>query len=159
MKRFLNIIAFSFIAINSFAADSALTNDSPTAQKERLYQRFVKEMQRRMQEMQKLDPSNLDLSIFPIIAGDIISARPPHDRNVKLLDQLNKIFSESVLVREGRFRIINAALNHRAYRFNKGAVDIGVHFSDFSVQINFNNCRLPCGDFPGDQVGENGASK
>jgi hypothetical protein len=62
MRRFLNIIAFSFIAINSYAADNALTNDSPAAQKERLYQRFLKEMQQRMQEMQKLDPSNLDLS-------------------------------------------------------------------------------------------------
>ena len=50
------IIAFSFIAINSFAADN--TNDSPAAQKERLYQRFVKEMQ----EMQKSAPSNLNLS-------------------------------------------------------------------------------------------------
>jgi hypothetical protein len=62
VKRFLNIIAFSFIAINSFAADNAVTNDYPAAQKERLYQRFVKEMQQRMQGMQKLDPSNLDLS-------------------------------------------------------------------------------------------------
>lgn len=62
MKRFLCIVAFSFIAINSFAADGAVTNDSPAAQKERLYQRFVKEMQQRMQEMQKLDPSNSDLS-------------------------------------------------------------------------------------------------
>lgn len=51
MKRFLNIIAFSFIAISSFAADNSLTNDSPAAQKERLYQRFLK-------EMQKSDPSN-----------------------------------------------------------------------------------------------------
>jgi hypothetical protein len=62
MKRFLNVIAFSFIAINSFAADNTVTNDSPAGQKEQLYQRFVKEMQQRMQEMQKLDPSNLDLS-------------------------------------------------------------------------------------------------
>jgi hypothetical protein len=62
MKRFLAIIAVSFIAINSFAADNSLTNNSPASQKERLYQRFVKEMQQRMQEMQKLDPSNLDLS-------------------------------------------------------------------------------------------------
>jgi hypothetical protein len=62
MKRFLCIIAFSFIASNSFAADNAVTNDSPAAQKERLFQRFVKEMQQRMQELQKLDPSNSDLS-------------------------------------------------------------------------------------------------
>ena len=62
MKRFLNVIAFSFIAINCFAADNTVTNDSPAAQKERLYQRFVKEMQQKMQEMQKLDPSNSDLS-------------------------------------------------------------------------------------------------
>lgn len=62
MKRFLNIIAFSFIVINCLAADTLLTNDSPAAQKERLYQRFLKEMQQRMQEMQKLDPSN-DLNL------------------------------------------------------------------------------------------------
>ena len=62
MKRFLNVIAFSFIAINCFAADNTVTNDSPAAQKERLYQRFVKEMHQKMQEMQKLDPSNSDLS-------------------------------------------------------------------------------------------------
>jgi hypothetical protein len=62
MKCFLNVIAISFIAINSFAADDAITNGSPAAQKERLYQRFVKQMQQRMQETQKLDPSNLDLS-------------------------------------------------------------------------------------------------
>ncbi len=62
MKRFLNVIAFSFVAINSFAADNTVTNDSPTAQKERLYQRFVKEMQQKMQGMQQLDPTNADLS-------------------------------------------------------------------------------------------------
>jgi hypothetical protein len=62
MKRFLNVIAFSFITINCFAADNTVTNDSPSAQKERLYQRFVKEMQQKMKEMQKLDPSNSDLS-------------------------------------------------------------------------------------------------
>ena len=62
MKYFVRILAFSFIAINSFAADNIVTNESPSAQKERLYQRFVKEMQQRMQELQKLYPSNLDLS-------------------------------------------------------------------------------------------------
>jgi hypothetical protein len=55
MKRFLNIIAFSLIAITSFAEDGALTNNSPAAQKERLFQRFVK-------EMQKSAPSDPDLS-------------------------------------------------------------------------------------------------
>src|SRR5690348_6884798 len=62
MKRFLNVVAFSFIAINSFAADNTVTNDSLARQNEQLYQRFVKEMQQKMQEMQKMDPSNLDLS-------------------------------------------------------------------------------------------------
>jgi hypothetical protein len=55
MKRFLNIIGFSLIAITSFAEDSAVTNNSPAAQKERLFQRFVK-------EMQKSAPSDPDLS-------------------------------------------------------------------------------------------------
>jgi hypothetical protein len=55
MRFFLNVIAISFIAINSIAANNVVTNDSPAAQKERLYQRFVK-------EMQNMDPSNLDLS-------------------------------------------------------------------------------------------------
>jgi hypothetical protein len=55
MKRFLNIIAFSLFAITSLAEDGALTNDSPAAQKERLFQRFVK-------EMQKSAPSDPDLS-------------------------------------------------------------------------------------------------
>jgi hypothetical protein len=62
VNRFLNIIALSFIAINSIAADGSLTNDSPSDQKERLYQRFVKEMQQKMQEMQKSD-SNWPVSI------------------------------------------------------------------------------------------------
>jgi hypothetical protein len=55
MKRFLNIIAFSLIAITSFAEDSAVTNNSVAAQKEQLFQRFVK-------EMQKSIPPDLDLS-------------------------------------------------------------------------------------------------
>src|SRR5213595_2962642 len=55
MKRFMNIIAFSLIAITSLAEDRTLTNDSPAAQKERLFQRFVK-------EMQKSAPSDPDLS-------------------------------------------------------------------------------------------------
>jgi hypothetical protein len=58
MRSFLNIIALSLIALNSFAGDSSLTNDSPAAQKERLYQRFLKEMQERDQEMEKEYPSN-----------------------------------------------------------------------------------------------------
>src|SRR5215469_6381485 len=58
MTRFLNIIVIGFITINSFAADDFATNGSPAAQKEQLFQRFVKEMQ----EMQKLYPSNFDLS-------------------------------------------------------------------------------------------------
>lgn len=62
MKRFLNIIVIGFITINSFAADDTVTNDSAAAQKERLFQRYVKETQQEMQEMQKLDPSNFDLS-------------------------------------------------------------------------------------------------
>jgi hypothetical protein len=62
MKHFLKLIVLGFIAINSFAADNAITNGSPADQKERLYQRFLKEMQQRMQGMQKLDPSNADLS-------------------------------------------------------------------------------------------------
>jgi len=49
MKNLLNIILFSFIAINSFATDNTVTNDSPAAQKELLFQHFVKEMQQRMQ--------------------------------------------------------------------------------------------------------------
>ena len=55
MKTFLNIIAFCAIASSSFAGEDAPTNDSPAAQKERLYQRFLK-------EMQKSDPSDPDLS-------------------------------------------------------------------------------------------------
>lgn len=62
MKRFLSVIAFTFIVINSFAADNTVTNDAPAAQKERLFQRFVKEMQQRMGEMKKTGSSNLDLS-------------------------------------------------------------------------------------------------
>src|SRR5579863_2907584 len=63
MKRFLIIIAFTFVAIDGFAADTTLTNDSQAAQKERLYQRFVKEMQQKMEEAQKSEPSNgLNLS-------------------------------------------------------------------------------------------------
>jgi hypothetical protein len=46
MSRFLNVIVISLVTINSFAADNTVTNDSPAAQKERLYQRFVKEMQK-----------------------------------------------------------------------------------------------------------------
>ncbi len=66
MRRFLDVIVLSFIAINSFAADNSLTNDSPAVQKERLFQRFVKEMRQEMQEMQKSDPSSsskFDLSV------------------------------------------------------------------------------------------------
>jgi hypothetical protein len=58
MKRFLNILAFIFISCSCIVAGTAPTNDSPADQKELLYQRFVREMQQRMQEMQKLDPSN-----------------------------------------------------------------------------------------------------
>jgi hypothetical protein len=64
VKRFLNLIAFSFIAINSLAADNSLTNDSWSAQKEKLFQRFAKEMQQTMQEAQKSGLTNLDLSSF-----------------------------------------------------------------------------------------------
>ena len=56
MKHLLKIIAISFIALNCFAADNTVTNDSPAAQKERLFQRFVK-------EMQEVDSSNLDFSV------------------------------------------------------------------------------------------------
>jgi hypothetical protein len=62
MRRFVNIFAFSLIAIISFATDNTVTNDSPASQKERLYRRFVRKMQQGMQEMQKLDLSNSDLS-------------------------------------------------------------------------------------------------
>jgi hypothetical protein len=62
MKHFLNVIAFGYIAVISFAADNIVTNDSPAAQKERLFQRFVKEMQQKMQGMQKLDPSSSNFS-------------------------------------------------------------------------------------------------
>lgn len=47
MTRFLNSIVIGLIAINSIAADETVTNDSPSAQKERLFQRFVKEMQQK----------------------------------------------------------------------------------------------------------------
>lgn len=53
MARFLNTIVIGLIAINSIAADGTVTNDSPAAQKERLFQRFLK-------EMQKKDPSDFD---------------------------------------------------------------------------------------------------
>jgi hypothetical protein len=59
VKRLLNIIAFSLIALNSIAGDSSLTNDSPAAQKERLFQRFMKEMQ---QDMLEAGETNLALS-------------------------------------------------------------------------------------------------
>jgi hypothetical protein len=62
MKRILCIIVFSFVSLMSFVAGNAATNDSTAAKKARLYQRFLKEMQERMQEMQKLDPSNSKLS-------------------------------------------------------------------------------------------------
>jgi len=54
---FLWFFCIIFIATISFAADNTLTNDSPAAQKERLFQRFLKEMQQSMQEMgQTNDP-------------------------------------------------------------------------------------------------------
>ncbi len=56
MKRYLSILAFCFLVVNCFAADTTLTNDSPTAQKERLFKGFV-------QEMQKSNPSDRDLSL------------------------------------------------------------------------------------------------
>jgi hypothetical protein len=60
MRRLLNIIAFGLVAINSLAADIVLTNDSPTAQKERLFQRFLKEMQKSFPTNSGMDFTNAE---------------------------------------------------------------------------------------------------
>jgi hypothetical protein len=56
MKHLPNVLAFILISISSFAGGNSPTNESPAAQKERLFQRFV-------QEMQKMDSSDTDLSL------------------------------------------------------------------------------------------------
>ena len=60
MRYFLNFIAIFLIAINYYsdAAENAITNDSPTAQKELWYKRFLKEMQQGIGNF----PANLDFS-------------------------------------------------------------------------------------------------
>ena len=62
MNRFLTVIALSFVAINCFAADNTVTNDSPAAQKERLYQRFLKGMQQSMQAMGRSNDLSLSFT-------------------------------------------------------------------------------------------------
>ena len=98
-------------------------------------------------------------SILPIVTGDIIPAGPPHHRDVQVFDQLNKIRPEPVRVCQGRFGVINRAIDHRAYRLKKTAVDVGVHFTDFSVQINLNDRRLVRPEIPGDEAGEKNSSE
>jgi hypothetical protein len=98
-------------------------------------------------------------SILPIVAGDIIPAGPPHHRDVEFFDQLNKICPEPVRVGQGRFGVINRAIDHSAYWLKKTAVDIGVYFTDFSVQINLNDRRLVRPEIPGNEAGEKDSSE
>ena len=39
--------------------------------------------------------------ILPVVAGDVISPGPPHHRNVKVFDQLDKILSEPIRISQG----------------------------------------------------------
>ena len=62
MKRFLNVIAFSFIAINSFAADSIVTNDSPPLKKSGSISALLRKCSKRCKRCKNWIASNLDLS-------------------------------------------------------------------------------------------------
>jgi len=60
MKYIFTTIVFCFIVISAFAADSTVTNVSPSDQEERLFQRYLKEMREQMAK----EPTNSDLSFL-----------------------------------------------------------------------------------------------
>lgn len=60
----LMVIILGLAVIRTLGEDMIITNEFASAQKEQLYQRFLKKMQQSMQAFQKQGPSNSDLSLL-----------------------------------------------------------------------------------------------
>ncbi len=81
-------------------------------------------------------------SILPVIARHKISTRPSENRYFQFPDKLDEILPETVLISKRRGRIINCAIYHSTYRFNKSTVNVRINYTYFTIKINFNYSRF-----------------
>jgi len=98
-------------------------------------------------------------AILPVIAGHIVASWPPDHRNLEFLYQFDKILAESILISQGRFWIINRAVDNSTDGLNKSTLDLRIHVPYFTVQINLNYAVLLCHEAAGYQTGKNYATE
>src|SRR5206468_7090557 len=60
-------------------------------------------------------------AVEPVVAGDEVAARIPHDRHAELADLLRDVLAEAVRVRERRARLVDAGVDRSAQVLEEGA--------------------------------------
>ena len=70
-------------------------------------------------------------TVFPIIAGNEISARIANDRHIQLFNKLYNILPKAVFIRGRVTGFINSAVNRSAQMLYKRAVYSFIDFADF----------------------------
>src|SRR5215475_9245005 len=76
-------------------------------------------------------------TIFPVVAGDEIAARIPHDRGRELAHQCENICAIAFFIRRGMAWLVDAAIDAAAEVLDEGAEEPPVGHADGIVTIEF----------------------
>ena len=76
-------------------------------------------------------------AIFPIVAGDEITAGIAHDRGAKLAHELNDVAAETARIRAGVPRLEDPAIDAAAEMLDKGAEQAAVDGADLEIPVQY----------------------
>ena len=75
-------------------------------------------------------------AVFPVEARHKVAARITHHRHPQLAYHVDHIATETVFIRRGMTRLINAAVHGASQMLNKGTVNSWVDLSDGKVPVH-----------------------
>ena len=79
-------------------------------------------------------------AVFPVIAGDEISAGVTHDRRTKLLHQREYVLPKSFGIGGRMSGLVDAAINASPEMLDEGAEQTGIGMADGKIAIHQNSC-------------------
>src|SRR5258707_5252618 len=79
-------------------------------------------------------------SVFPVIAGDEISAGVTHDRRTKLLHQRKYVLPKSSGIGGPMSRLLDAAIDALAAKLDGSTAQTGMRMGARKIAIHQNNC-------------------
>ena len=74
-------------------------------------------------------------TVFPVVTGNEVPARPAHYRYVKFADKFDNIKSEAVFIGKPAVRLVDAFIDAASDMLDKGAVQVLVNLSLYIMPV------------------------